>query len=121
MFSALAGTLLAGTFGHSSRALAGGMIAIVFGSGVAFTLATTLGTVIAVAESDSRAEAVAGLFLAGYIGLSIPVIALGVALQELSPKVALLGFASLAAAGLVVASRPLLGRARPARLAFDRA
>jgi Na+/melibiose symporter-like transporter len=173
MFSALAGTLLAGTLGHSSRALAGGMIAIVFGSGVAFTLATTswaprrhlgtgmaavllglalivlaawapsltlfiaggalvgagagamfkgsLGTVIAVAEPDSRAEAVAGLFLAGYIGLSIPVIALGVALQELSAKVALLGFASLAAAGIVAASRPLLGRARPARLALDRA
>ena len=173
MFSALAGTLLAGTYGHSSRALAGGMIAIVFGSGVAFTLATTswaprrhlaagmaalllglalivlaawapsltlfivggalvgagagamfkgsLGTVIAVADPDSRAEAVAGLFLAGYIGLSIPVIALGVALQELSAKVALLGFASLAAAGIVVAARPLLGRARPARLALDRA
>jgi len=171
MFSALAGTLLAGTLGHSSRALAGGMIAIVFGSGVAFTLATTswaprrhlasgmaslvlglalvvlaawtpsltlfivggavvgagagaifkgsLGTVIAVADPESRAEAVAGLFLAGYIGLSIPVIALGVALQELSAKVALLGFAALAAAGIVAAARPLLGRTRPARLAFE--
>ncbi len=171
MFSALAGTLLAGTLGHSSRALAGGMIAIVFGSGVAFTLATTswaprrhlatgmvavvlgmalvvlaawtpsltlfivggalvgagagamfkgsLGTVIAVAAPESRAEAAAGLFLAGYIGLSVPVIALGVALQELSAKVALLGFATLAAAGIAAASRPLLGRARPARLAFE--
>src|SRR5262249_18284465 len=148
LFSALAGTLLAGTLGHSSRALAGGMIAIVFGTGVAFTLATTrwaprrhlasgmatvvlglalvvlaawapsltlfiiggalvgagagsmfkgaLGTVISVAAPEGRAEAVAGLFLASYVGLSIPVIALGVALQELDAKVALLGFATLA-------------------------
>jgi hypothetical protein len=89
------------------------------GAGAGAMFKGSLGTVIAVADPDSRAEAVAGLFLAGYIGLSIPVIALGVALQELSAKVALLGFATLAAAGIVAASRPLLGRARPARLAFE--
>jgi hypothetical protein len=164
LFSALAGTLLAGTLGHSSRALAGAVIAIVFGSGVAFQLATTgwtarrhlgagmvsvvlglalvvlaawtpsltlfivggavvgagagamfkgaLGTVIAVSDPENRAEAVAGLFLAGYIGLSVPVVGIGVAVQEVSAKVALLGFAVIVAAGIVAASRPLLGRAQ---------
>jgi MFS family permease len=167
LFSALAGTLLAGTLGHSSRALAGGVVAIVFGSGVAFQLATrgwaarrhlgagmvsvvlglalvvlaawtpsltlfivggavvgagagamfkgALGTVIAVSAPENRAEAVAGLFLAGYIGLAAPVVGIGVAVEEVSAKVALLGFAVIVAAGIVAASRPLLGRAQALR------
>ncbi|WP_196807204.1 MFS transporter [Candidatus Solirubrobacter pratensis] len=173
MFSGLAGTLLAGTLGYSSRALAGTTIFIVFGAGVALQLATpgwpprrnlavgmttvvaglavvvlavwlprpdlglfiaggaltgagggamfkgALATVAAIAAPERRAEALAGFFLAGYVGLSIPVIALGVALQELSAKATLLGFAAIVAAGIAAASRPLLGRAHPARLALN--
>ena len=163
LFTGLAGTLLAGTLHHASRALAGSVVFVVFGAGVAVQLATpswparrqlasgmasviaglalvavaawipdlalfviggaitgagagamfkgALGTVIAVSEPESRAEALAGLFLAGYVGLSVPVIGLGVALQELSAKVTLLGFAVLVAAGIAAAARPLLGRA----------
>jgi hypothetical protein len=164
LFTGLAGTLLAGTLHHSSRALAGASVFVVFASGVAVQGSTTswstrrllasgmgsvvlglalvtiaawtadlplfliagavtgagggamfkgaLGTVISVAAPESRAEALAGLFLAGYVGLSLPVIGLGVALQELSVEATLLGFAVLVAAGVVAASRPLLGRAR---------
>ncbi len=163
LFTGLTGTLLAGTLGHSSRALAGAAVFVVFASGVAAQLTTrawttrrqlmagmgsvvtglalltlaawtadlplylvagaitgagggtmfrgALGTVIAVAEPESRAEALAGLFLAGYVGLSMPVIGLGVALQELSVEATLLGFAVVVAAGIAAASRPLLGRA----------
>jgi hypothetical protein len=173
LFTGLAGTLLAGTLGHSSRALAGTTIFIVFASGVALQLATphwtprrnlaagmssvvaglavivvavwlptpdlalfmaggaltgagggamfkgALATAAGVAEPDRRAEALAGFFLAGYLGLSVPVIGLGIALQELSAKVTLLGFAVIVAAGIVAASWPLLGRAHPARLALN--
>jgi len=37
----------------------------------------SMGTVIMLAEPASRAEAVAGLLLAGYLGLSVPVIGWG--------------------------------------------
>jgi MFS family permease len=170
LFTGLAGTLLAGTLHHSSRALAGSAVFIVFGAGVALQLATpawparrhlafgmpsviaglalvaiaawipdlalflaggavtgigagamfkgALGTVVAVSAPESRAEALAGLFLAGYVGLSVPVIGLGVALQELSVKTTLLGFTAIVAAGTVAAARPLLGRAGAPRPAF---
>jgi MFS family permease len=172
MFTGLAGTLLAGTFHHSSRALAGVTVFVVFAGGVAVQLARpawtarrnlafgmtavvgglavvvlaawlpapdlalflvggavtgagggamfkgALGTVATAAPPERRAEALAGFFLAGYLGLSAPVIGLGVSLQELSAKVTLLGFAVIVAAGIVAASRPLLGRATPVRRAL---
>lgn len=166
-FTALAPTVLAGSLGHTSRALAGATIFVMFGAGVAFQVAfmatearrsiqlglplimlglavTTLSlwlpdpslalflaggalvgggagllfkgsvaTVVQVAPAESRAEALAGFFLAAYVGLSVPVIAIGVALQSVSPKSAVLGFALVVAAALAAAARPLLrGAAR---------
>ena len=167
VFSALAGTFLAGTLHHPSRALAGATVFAVFASGVAAQsgsadwslrrlLATgmttmvgglalvvvaawlstpslalfvaggaltgagagalfkgALGTVVAIAPEDGRAEALAGLFLGGYIGLAVPIIGMGVTLQVTSPRVALLGFA-LALAGLAaIAARTLFAEERP--------
>jgi MFS family permease len=167
VFSALAGTFLAGTLHHPSRALAGATVFAVFASGVAAQsgsadwslrrlLATgmttmvgglalvvvaawlstpslalfvvggaltgagagalfkgALGTVVAIAPEDGRAEALAGLFLGGYIGLAVPIIGMGVTLQFTTPRVALLGFA-LALAGLAaIAARTLLADERP--------
>lgn len=166
LFTGLAGTLLAGTLHHPSRALAGASIFLVFTAGVVaqvvarswpigrllaasmsavvagtvvLTLATwlpapslalfiggsalmgagagclfkgALATVVAIAGEDRYAEALAGLFLAAYIGLSAPVIGVGVALQYVSPRVALLGFA-LVITGGVATSAPALLRARP--------
>ena len=165
-FSSLAGTFLAGTLHHPSRALAGatvfaifwagvvaqsagadwslqrllalGMSAMVGGLGVvavAVWLTTpslelfiaggvltgggagalfkgALGTVIAVAPEDGRAEALAGLFLAGYIGLAVPIIGLGVTLQFTTPRVALLAFALAIAATAAIAGRTLFARER---------
>ena len=59
----------------------------------------------------------AGFFLAGYVGISVPVLGLGV-LDELgAPRVALLVFAGLLLAGLATSARSLLsgGRRAPAR------
>ena len=80
--------------------LAGGVVAG-SGAGVAFKGSVT--RVLAIARPPARGEALAGLFLAGYVGLAVPVIALGAATQLLSAPVAVLGFAVLlvAVAGLV--------------------
>jgi MFS family permease len=167
VFSALAGTFLAGTLHHPSRALAGATVFAVFGAGVAAQSASTdwslrrllaagmttmvaglslvvvaawlstpslalfvaggaltgagagalfkgaLGTVVAVATDDGRAEALAGLFLGGYIGLAVPIIGVGVSLQFTSPRVALLGFAIAVAATTAIAARFLFADERP--------
>ena len=55
----------------------------------------------------------AGMFLTAYLGLAVPVIALGFATQALSPRTALVGFSVLLAAVIAVVARKLLAR-RPA-------
>jgi MFS family permease len=163
VFSALAGTFLAGTLHHASRALAGATVFAVFAAGVvaqsgsadwslrrllgagmttmvaglalvvvAAWLPTpslalfvgggaltgagagalfkgALGTVVAIATEDGRAEALAGLFLGGYIGLAVPIIGLGVTLQFTTPRVGLLGFALALTVLAAIAARTLFG------------
>ena len=92
--------------------LVGGMLAG-GGAGTAFKGSVT--TVIGIAPPEARGEALAGLFLAAYTGLAVPVVALGLATQLLSPRYAVLGFAVLLAAIVALVSRRLVGAAgRPA-------
>jgi MFS family permease len=75
----------------------------------------SLGTVMMISELEHRAEAVAGLLLAGYIGLAVPAIGAGVALNAgASTKDTLLGFAILVALSLV-AVVPILLRQESAQ------
>ena len=167
IFSALAGTFLAGTLHQPSHVLAGATVFAVFAAGViaqsgssdwslrrllgtgmatmvtglslvvvAAWLSTpslalfvaggaltgagagtlfkgALGTVVAIATEDGRAEALAGLFLGGYIGLAVPIIGVGVSLQFTTPRVALLGFAAALAALTAIAARFLFADDRP--------
>ena len=78
------------------------------GAGGLFKGAVT--TVVAVADDEHRAEALSGLFLAGYTGLAVPVIGLGLLTQHLAPRVALLIFAAALVAGVLAGLGPLLGR-----------
>ncbi len=70
--------------------IAGGMIA---GSGVGVLFKGALGTVVGLARPEARGEALAGLFLAAYAGLVIPVLGIGLATLAVSLRSALLGFA----------------------------
>jgi MFS family permease len=90
-----------------------GVIVGGLGSGLMFKGA--IGTVSALAPPDNRAEALAGLYLAAYIGLAGPVIGLGLLTQFLTPRVSLLIFAALLAVGLLLVAPALLGRRRPER------
>ncbi len=87
--------------------MSGGMA---LGAGAGAVFKGAVATVISVAPASGRAEALAGLFLAGYLGLSVPVVGAGVALVHVSPRVTLLGFAILIAAGVLAAAPRLLGR-----------
>jgi MFS family permease len=90
---------------------------VAFGAGAGSVFKGAVATVIAVAEPARRAEALSGLFLAGYIGLAVPVVGLGLLTQEVEPRVALLIFAVVLGTALVGGLASMLrpvSAARPA-------
>jgi len=68
---------------------------------------------VSMSPPDDRAGALATFFTVGYIGLSLPVIGLGVALQYVSAKITVLVFSAIVAAGILAAA-PVLLKARVA-------
>jgi MFS family permease len=72
----------------------------------------SLSVVISTASADDRAGALATYFTAGYVGVSLPVLGAGVALQYLSPRVTLLIFAAAVGLGILAAAPLLVRRPR---------
>lgn len=91
--------------------LAGG---VVTGGGAGSLFKGAIATVTEAALPDQRAEALAGMFLAGYLGLAVPVLGLGVLTQYLSSRVSLLIFAAVLVAAMLLATPPLIGDRRRA-------
>jgi MFS family permease len=80
----------------------GGFLA---GAGAGLVFRGALAAVDATAPAGSRAGALAGFFLGAYVGLSIPVVGLGVAAQFVPVREAMLVFVVLIATAIVAASR----------------
>jgi MFS family permease len=96
----------------------------VTGAGGGAIFKGAVGTVIRISPPESRAEALAGTYLAAFAGLSIPIVGVGVALAEgVSPRVALLAFGIAVATGIVASAIKLLGggHRRVARASVARA
>ena len=91
--------------------------AFVAGVGVGAITRRSLTVVIVTSRVEDRAGGLATFFTAGYIGVSLPVIGLGLALQDLSPRVTLLLF-GLVVALVILAAAPVLVRPAP-RAAVD--
>ena len=85
--------------------LAGDLIA---GAGAGLMFKGAIGIVTEISLPERRAEAVAGYFLACYVGLAGPVIGLGALTQIASTRVSLLVFAGLLALGILAATPRLL-------------
>ena len=81
---------------------------LVGGAGCGLLFKGAIATVAAIATPEQRAEALAGLFLAGYLGLAGPIIGLGLLTQVLSPRSSLLVFAATLATGIAAATPWLL-------------
>ncbi len=73
----------------------------VSGAGAGLMFKGALGAVAAIAPPEQRAEALAGVFLAGYVGLTVPVIGLGLLTQELAADLSLTVFALLLMLGVL--------------------
>jgi MFS family permease len=81
---------------------------IVTGAGGGLVFRGSLVAAASTAPPESRAEVLAGFFLGSYIGLSAPVIALGVATEYVAPRDVMLVFVVLAAAAIAAAVRSVL-------------
>lgn len=84
---------------------------VVTGSGAGLVFRGALGAAGATAPPESRAEVLAGYFLGAYVGLSVPVVGLGVATQFVPARDVMLVFVVIVAAAVAVCTRAL-GRAR---------
>ena len=89
---------------------------VVVGAGAGLMFKGAIATISEISAPAHRAEALAGVFLAAYLGLAGPVIGLGVLTQIASTRVSLLAFATLLAVGILAAAPALLGHRRPPRL-----
>jgi MFS family permease len=112
--------LLAGAMWASDLTMfiAGGVIA---GAGAGMVFKGSLAVAASVAPEGSRAEVMAGFFLGAYVGLSIPVVGLGIATTYLPARYVMLVFVVLAAVAIAASVRVLTGGQRqhdrdPARL-----
>ncbi|MFG1819002.1 MFS transporter [Kribbella sp. NPDC049174] len=72
--------------------VAGGVVA---GAGVGIVFRAAVATAASLADSGSRGEVLAALFLIAYAGLAVPVLAIGVGIAFLPAEVALLLFAAI--------------------------
>jgi MFS family permease len=81
----------------------------VTGAGGGAIFKGAVATVIGISPPESRAEALAGTYLAAFVGLSVPIVGAGVALAEgVSPRVTLLAFAIAVAIGIAASAVKLL-------------
>jgi hypothetical protein len=90
--------------------MAGGVI-IGGGSGAIFKGA--VGTVMSISPPERIAESLTGVFLAAYVGISLPVVGAGIMLaRHVTPKVTILGFGIAVTVGIVASATKLLRRPR---------
>jgi MFS family permease len=81
----------------------------VIGAGGGAIFKGAVATVMRISRPESRAEALTGVFLAGFVGLSLPIVGAGVALAGgLSPRATILGFAIAVAIGIAASAIKLL-------------
>jgi MFS family permease len=105
------GLLVAGMWLPSLGLFVVGGVVTGAGGGLVFRGALTVAG--STAPPGARAEVLAGYFLGAYIGLSVPVVALGVATQYVAARYAMLVFVVLVSVALVVSVRLVVRATEP--------
>jgi MFS family permease len=84
---------------------------VITGAGGGLVFKGSLVVAASTAPPQSRAEVLAGFFLGAYVGLSVPVVGLGIATTYAPARDVMLVFAALAAAAIAISVRAVTGRA----------
>lgn len=82
---------------------------VITGAGAGMVFKGSLAAAVSVAPEGSRAEVLAGFFLGAYVGLSIPVVGLGVATTYLPARDVMLAFVALATVAIAASVAALTG------------
>jgi predicted MFS family arabinose efflux permease len=83
----------------------GGAVA---GAGAGLVFRGALAGATSTAPPRARAEVLAGFFLGAYLGLSVPVVGLGIATQWMPPREAMLAFVALVSTAVIISVRAVL-------------
>jgi MFS family permease len=112
---ALGMALTAGAMWSDSLAMfvIGGVIT---GAGGGMVFKGSLAVAASTAPPGSRAEVLAGFFLGAYIGLSVPILGLGIATQYIPARDGMLVFAALAVLAIAVSVREVTRRSTQPRV-----
>jgi MFS family permease len=78
---------------------------VVTGAGGGLVFRGALTAAGSTAPPEARAEVLAGYFLGAYVGLSVPVVGLGIATQYASARAVMLVFVALVAVAVVLCTR----------------
>jgi MFS family permease len=81
---------------------------VVTGAGAGLVFRGALATATSTAPPQARAEVLAGFFLGAYLGLSVPVVGLGVATQWVQPREAMIAFVALVSFAVIASVRAVL-------------
>jgi MFS family permease len=85
---------------------------VVTGAGAGLVFRGALTAAGSTAPAESRAEVLAGFFVGAYVGLSVPVIGLGIATEYVSARSVMLVFVVIVAVAVVVPIRAVLNASR---------
>ena len=81
------------------------------GGGAGAIFKGAVGTVMSISPPERIAESLTGVFLAAYVGISVPVLGAGIMLaRHVTPKVTILVFGIAIAVGIAAAAITLLRR-----------
>jgi hypothetical protein len=82
---------------------------VLTGAGAGLVFRGALVAAGAAAPPESRAEVLSGFFLGAYVGLSVPVVGLGIATQYAPARDVMLVFVAIVIAALVASLRAVIG------------
>lgn len=85
---------------------------LVLGAGSGALFKGALATIVRISDPERRAGTLVSLFLAGYLGLTVPVVGLGLLSQVVELRTALLLFSAVLVAAMLASLRPLLRASR---------
>ena len=83
---------------------------VITGAGAGLVVRGSLVAAAGTAPPESRAEVLAGYFLGAYVGLSVPVIALGIATEHVAARDVMLVFVVLAFTAIALSARAVIRR-----------
>jgi MFS family permease len=88
---------------------------VLAGAGVGLVFNVALTTAATVSSPEHRGETLAGMFLAAYVGITVPVVAAGVAVTFFPAPAVLVVFAGVVLAAVLVSATRLLAHSSPRR------